>query len=60
MTFFTMYSLIGNSVLQIRRGKRDNLEIIFHITPSKYMLYNPLFEPSDRDGSNEGLQCMFR
>ena len=24
--------------LQIRRGKRDNLGIILHITPLKYML----------------------
>ena len=26
------------SMLKIRRGKRDNLEIIFHITPLKHML----------------------
>ena len=26
------------SVLQIRRGKRDNLGIIFHITPMKHMM----------------------
>ena len=26
------------AVLQIRRGKRDNLEIIFHITSLKHML----------------------
>ena len=26
------------SVLQIRSGKRDNLRIIFHITPLKRML----------------------
>ena len=25
-------------MLQVRRGKRDNLEIIFHITPLKHML----------------------
>ena len=33
------------AVLLIRRGKRDNLEIIFHNT--------------HRDGSNEGSQHMF-
>ena len=27
------------SVLQIRRGKRDNLGIIFHLTPLKRMLH---------------------
>ena len=26
------------AVLQIRRGKRDNLGILFHITPLKHML----------------------
>ena len=28
----------SKSVLQIRRGKRDNLGMIFHITPLKHML----------------------
>ena len=28
----------GKSVLQIRRGKRDNLGIILHSTPLKHML----------------------
>ena len=46
------------SVLQIRRGKRDNLGIIFHITPLKHML-RPSLEPSRRDGSNEVSQHMF-
>ena len=32
-----MSSLIW-AVLQIRRGKRDNLGIIFHVTPLKSML----------------------
>ena len=30
----------SHSVLQIRRGKRDNLGIIFHMPPLKRMLYH--------------------
>ena len=30
--------LVGQSVLQIRRGKGDNLGILFHITHIKHML----------------------
>ena len=44
--------------LEIRRGKRDNLGMIFHITPLKHML-NPSLEPSRQDGSNEGSQHVF-
>ena len=33
------------TVLQIKRGKRDNLGIIFHIDPLKHML-RPIIEPS--------------
>ena len=48
----------NNAVLQIRRVKRDNLGIIFHITPSN-ICCDPLLEPSRQDGSNEGSQHMF-
>ena len=34
----TQIRLLLYSVLQIRMGKRDNLGIIFHITPLKHML----------------------
>ena len=47
-----------HAVLQIRRGKSDNLGIIFHITPLKHM-FDPSLKPSCRDGSNEGSQHMF-
>ena len=44
------------SVLQIRRGKRDNLEKISHIskkkTKKKHIFCDPSLEPSHRDGSN--------
>ena len=33
-----LVKLMSPSVLQIRRGERDNLGIIFHITPSKHIL----------------------
>ena len=46
------------SVLQIRRGKRDNLGIIFHIPPLK-LLTDTSVELSRRDGFNEGSQHMF-
>ena len=39
------------SELQVRRGKRDNLGIIFHITPLNVRC-DPSLEPSRRDGSN--------
>ena len=34
-------ALHWSSVLQIRRGKRDNLGIIFHITPLKHNVATP-------------------
>ena len=43
--------------LQIR-SKRDNLGIIFHITPLKHM-YGPPLEPCRQDGSNEGSPHVF-
>ena len=46
------------TVLQIRRGNRDNLGIIsifFH----KNISCDPPLEPSHRDGSNDGSQHMF-
>ena len=46
------------SVLQIRRGNRDNLGII-HIFLHKSKFCDPSVEPSHQDGSNEGSQHMF-
>ena len=40
------------SVLQIRRGKQNNLRIIFHILQNIFC--DPSLEPSHRDGSKEG------
>ena len=48
----------GESVLQIRRGNRDNLGIIFLFLSLKHIC-DPSLEPSRRDGSNEGSQHMF-
>ena len=45
-------------MLEIRRGKRDNLGIIFHISPLKICCDSSL-EPSCQDGSNEGSQHVF-
>ena len=49
--------------LQIRRGKRDNLGIIFNITHLKCMLCDPSSENICCDSSfitcNEGSQHMF-
>ena len=42
-------------MLQIRRGKRDNFGIIFHVTPLN-ICGDPSLEPSHRDGSNERSQ----
>ena len=42
----------------MRRGKRDNLGIIFQITTLKCLMY-PSLEPHYRDGSNEGSQHTF-
>ena len=44
--------------LQVRRGKRDNLGIIFHLTPLKHML-GPIIKTVSGDDSNEGSQHMF-
>ena len=46
------------SVLQIRRGNRDDLGIIFLIL-HKNIHCDPSLEPSCQDGSNEGSQHMF-
>ena len=46
------------SVLQISRGKKDTLGIIFHTIPLK-RCRDPLLEQSHQDGSNEGSQHMF-
>ena len=54
--FIVLYSLFA--VLQIRRGKRDNLRILFNITPLKLTLY-PSLKPLHQDGSNEEAQHMF-
>ena len=43
-------------MLQIRRGNRDNLGIIFL---HKNTFCDSLVEPSHRDGSNEGSQHVF-
>ena len=43
------------SVLQIKRGNRDNLGKFFH----KSIFCDPSLEPSHRDGSNDGSQHMF-
>ena len=45
-------------VLQIRRDKRDNLGMIFHIAFLN-ICGDPSLEPSRRDGCNEGSQHMF-
>ena len=39
---------LTSSVLQIRRGKRDNLGILFHITPLKCMLWHLIRTVSER------------
>ena len=49
---------LDNTVLQIRRGNRDNLGSIIHISPSN-VFCDPSLEPSHRDGSTEGSQPMF-
>ena len=61
-------------MLKIRRGKRDDLGMIFHIAPLPYALrmaktlwnlailsavgLNPSLEPSRQDSSDEGSQHM--
>ena len=43
-----------------KKGNRDNLRRIFLIAPYKsYITCDPKKEPSHRDGSYEGSQCMF-
>ena len=46
----------SRSVLQIRRGNKDNLGMIFFV---KNIHCDPSLEPSRRDGSNERSQRMF-
>ena len=53
-----MASLIFYTVLQIRRGNRDNLGIISHVF-QKNIFCDPPLEPSRLEGSNEGSQHMF-
>ena len=45
------------SVLQIGRGKNDNLGIIFHILLN--VCCDPSLEPSRGESSIEGSQCVF-
>ena len=52
----TILYITAESVLQIRRGNRDNLGIIFHIFHKTYVVIS--FKPSHRDGSNEGSHNM--
>ena len=53
-----IYELAMGQLLEIRRGKRNNLGITFHITPLNVCCDLSL-EPSRRDGSNEGSLHMF-
>ena len=55
------YNLGPWSVLQIRRGNRDNLGIISHISPYRYILWAIIrtILPRWLDSSNEGSQHMF-
>ena len=46
------------AVLQIRRGKRDNSGIIFHIATLK-RIRTVSVEPFCQDGCNEGLRHVF-
>ena len=46
------------TVLQIRRGNRDYLGIISHVSPEKHILW-PIIRTVSRDGSNGGSQHMF-
>ena len=47
------------SMLQIRRGKRDNLGIIRAIFLHKNISCDPSFEPFHQDSSKEGSQHVF-
>ena len=49
---------MGLTLLEMRKGKMDNLGIIFNIS-HKNISCDPPLEPSRRDGSNEGSQHMF-
>ena len=53
-----MYVFTVHTQLLIIRGNRDNLKTIFLIF-HKNICYDPSLEPSHRDGSNEGSQCIF-
>ena len=44
--------------LEVRRGERDILEIIFLLIQRKHIC-DPSLEPSRQDGSNEGSQHMY-
>ena len=50
--------LKGCTVVQIRRGMRYNLGIIFLLLHRKIHC-DPSLEPSRGDGSNERSQCLF-
>ena len=47
------------SEVQMRRGNRDSLVVIFLISPYINLFCDPSLEPSHRDGSNEGSQHRF-
>ena len=56
---FSVICPLGHfTVLQIRKGNRDNLGIIF-IFLHKNIFCDSSLEPSHQDGSNEGSQLMF-
>ena len=46
-------------VLQINRGKRDDLGIVFHYVYVKLYDVTPSLEWSQEDGSNKGSQHIF-
>ena len=48
-----------NPELQIRGGTEDNSKIIFFLFFNKNIHCDPSLEPSLRESSNEGSQCMF-
>ena len=50
--------ILYKAMLQIRRGNKVNLGIIFHIFPQN-VFCDPSLELSHRDGSNVGSQYMF-
>ena len=49
---------VSTAGIQIRRSNEDNSEIIF-LFLNENIHCDPSLEPSQRDGSNEGIQYMF-